>query len=70
MWESMAAAAALTLGVVHALVWVSDRRALANLVFSILAIAVACMAPIELRLMNAHTPEEYGMWWRSGTQSA
>jgi PAS domain S-box-containing protein len=63
LW-SMAAAAALTLGVVHALVWVSDRSARSNLMFSIVAVAFACMAPIELRLMHAHTPEEYGIWVR------
>ena len=63
LW-SMAAAAALTLGLVHALVWAYDRRALANLTFSMIALAMACMAPIELRLMHAVTPQEYGMWVR------
>ena len=63
LW-SMMAGAALTLGVVHTLVWVYDRRALANLAFAMVAVAVACMAPIELRLMQAVTPQEYGTWVR------
>jgi two-component system, LuxR family, sensor kinase FixL len=63
LW-SMAAAAALTLSLVHAMVWISDRRAVANLMFSVVAVALACMAPLELRLMNAHTPQEYGVWLR------
>src|SRR5688572_6780975 len=61
---SMAAAAALTLGVVHALVWVTDRSARANLMFSLVAMVFACMAPFELRLMHSQTPEEYGFWVR------
>jgi len=63
LW-SMAAAAALTLGLVHALVWVTDRRALANLTFSIVAVALTCIASIELRLMHALTPQEYATWVR------
>ena len=47
LW-SMAAAAALVLGIVHALVWIYDRRALANLAFSALAVSVAAIAATEL----------------------
>lgn len=58
LW-SMLAGTALTLATVHALVWASDRRALANLAFAVVAVALASMAPLELRLMYAATPEAY-----------
>src|SRR4051794_14405972 len=61
---SMAAGAALTLAVVHLLVWAFDRTARANLMFSIIALAVAGMAPTELGMMQARSPEEYGLWVR------
>src|SRR3954452_12694817 len=63
LW-SMAAAAALTLAVVHLLVWGFDRTARANLMFSIIALAVAGMAPPELVMMFAGSPQEYGVWVR------
>ena len=63
LW-SMAAGAALTLAVVHLLVWAFDRTARANLMFSIIALAVAGMAPTELGMMHAASPEEYGFWVR------
>jgi signal transduction histidine kinase len=63
LW-SMAAAAALTLALVHLLVWAFDRTARANLMFSIIALAVAAMAPTELGMMYASSPEEYGYWVR------
>ena len=47
LW-SMAAAASLTLAIVHLLVWIFDRSARANLMFSIIALAVAGMAPTEV----------------------
>jgi len=63
LW-SMAAAAALTLAVIHSLVWAFDRTARANLMFSIIALAVAGMAPTELGMMQSASPEEYGFWVR------
>lgn len=63
LW-SMAAAASLTLAIVHLLVWAFDRTARANLLFSIIALAVAAMAPTELGMMHAASPEEYGLWVR------
>ena len=59
LW-SMAAAAALTLCVVHALVWASDRSARESLALSVVALALACMAPIEWQMMFATSPAEYG----------
>jgi hypothetical protein len=43
LW-SMAAAASLTLAAVHLLVWAFDRTAHPNLMFSIIALAVAAIA--------------------------
>jgi two-component system, LuxR family, sensor kinase FixL len=63
LW-SAAAGAALTLGLVQGLVWLFDRRALASLTFAIVAVAVTCLAPIEVRMLHALTPEEYGAWLR------
>lgn len=59
LW-SMAAAASLVLGVVHALVWAFDRRALPNLSFAIVAVSVACVAGLELAMMHAGSPMEWG----------
>jgi signal transduction histidine kinase len=58
LW-SMLAGTALTLGIVHALVWLSDRKALANLAFAVVALALASMAPIELLMMHATGPGTY-----------
>jgi PAS domain S-box-containing protein len=63
LW-SIGAGVALTLALVHTLVWLYDRRALANLTFAITALALACMAGIELQLMHAQSPEDYGRWVR------
>jgi signal transduction histidine kinase len=63
LW-SVAAGAALTLGFVHALVWVLNRAARANLMFAIVAVSFVGMAAIELELMYAATPEEYEAWVR------
>ena len=63
LW-SMAAAAALTLALVHLLVWAFDRTAGPNLTFSLIALAVAGMAPTELGMMQAASPQEYGYWVR------
>jgi two-component system, LuxR family, sensor kinase FixL len=63
LW-SMLSAASLTLGAIHFVVWLLDRKALANLVFSIIAIAVAGMAPIELAMMHAVTTQQWGTWVR------
>jgi signal transduction histidine kinase len=61
---SLAAGAALTIGLVHALVWLFDRTARANLMFAIVAVAFAGMAGMELELMHAATPEQYSDWVR------
>jgi PAS domain S-box-containing protein len=63
LW-SMAAAAALTLGVVHALVWANDRQSRASLAFSFLALSVAAVATTELGMMYAQSPDEWGRWVR------
>jgi PAS domain-containing protein len=55
-------AACLTLGGIHAHVWLRRRKAVvtrANLAFAALAIAVAVMGFLELRLMRAASPEEF-----------
>jgi two-component system, LuxR family, sensor kinase FixL len=61
---SMTAAAALLLGLLHALVWVLDRQARPSLAFSILAFCVAGVAAAELGLMEARTVHEWIEWAR------
>jgi PAS domain S-box-containing protein len=50
----------LTLAFIQFVVWWKDRAARANLIFSVLAIAVATFAVLELALMRATTPEQFG----------
>ena len=57
----MGAGACLTLALMHLVVWWKDRTARANLVFSVMAIAVAAFAALELALMRAETPEQFGV---------
>ena len=56
---SVGAGACLTLALMNCVVWWKDRAARANLVFSVLAIAVASFAALELALMRAQTPEQF-----------
>jgi len=61
LWVTMSAAS-LTLGGIHAHIWLRRRKAAdtrANLAFAVLAIAVAVMGFMELRMMRAATPEEF-----------
>jgi two-component system, LuxR family, sensor kinase FixL len=62
---STAAGAALLLGIVHALVWVSDHRARGNLAFAVAAVALAAGSFLELEMMRAATPQQWGelVWW-------
>jgi len=57
---SMATGMSLTLAAVHLLVWLRDREAVANLLFSVSAVAAAVIAIQELALMRAQTPAEFG----------
>lgn len=59
---SVAAGAALVLGLIHALVWGYDRRARGNLAFSIAALGLAVGAIVELEMLHATTPQEWGEW--------
>jgi two-component system, LuxR family, sensor kinase FixL len=59
LWP-MAAAACLTLAALHLLVWLGERSAWANLLFSVTAVASAAFTFFELWMMRAQTPEEYG----------
>jgi len=49
------------LALMHLVVWWKDRTARANLVFSVMAIAAAAFAVLELALMRAETPEQFGL---------
>jgi PAS domain S-box-containing protein len=51
----------LAMALLHVLVWWNNRTARANLAFAVLATAVAIFAAFELALMQAQTPEQFGM---------
>jgi PAS domain S-box-containing protein len=57
---SVGAGACLTLALIQLIVWFKDRTARANLVFSVLAIAAISFAALELVMMRAETPEQFG----------
>jgi len=57
---SIGSGACLTLAFIQFVVWWKNRAARANLAFSVLAIAVAALAALELALMRAETPEQFG----------
>jgi hypothetical protein len=65
VWSSVAAVAA-TLGCIHVAVWASDRKALANLMFSLSAFAVAAIAGWELTLMHTDSIARFGAVIRWG----
>src|SRR5207247_10415457 len=54
------AVACLTLALIKCVVWWKNRTDRANIAFSLLAIAVAVFAALELALMRAQTPEQFG----------
>ena len=56
---SMIAAACLTLGAVHLLVWCQRRAAWADLFFTLASVSVAFYAGCELALMRAATPAQF-----------
>jgi hypothetical protein len=60
----MSAAMSLTLGAIHVVVWLQDRRAWANFAFSITALAVASIAGCELGLMHTDSVERFGALMR------
>src|SRR5262245_28752387 len=57
---SICSGACLTLGFLQFIIWCKDRAARANLVFSLGAVALAVFASLELALMRAETPEQFG----------
>ncbi len=57
---SMSAACCLTLAVVPLLVWLRNRDAWGSLFFSICAAAAAVMAALDLLMLRAQTPAEFG----------
>ena len=61
---AMSAAVSLTLGAIHVVVWVQNRRAWANLLFSIMAVAVAVFAVFELSMMRAETVAQFAVLHR------
>ena len=57
---SVGSGACLTLALIHFIIWWKNRAARANVAFSVLAVAVAAFAALELALMQAETPEQFG----------
>src|SRR5216117_613935 len=57
---SMGAGACVVLALMHIVVWWKDRAARASLVFAVMAVAVAVFAALELAMMRAETPAQFG----------
>jgi C4-dicarboxylate-specific signal transduction histidine kinase len=55
----MVAAASLTLAAVHGLLWILERRNLANLWFCLVAVCVAAIARLEFGLAGATSAEDF-----------
>ena len=55
---SMSASASLTLAAINFMVWFRNRKAWANLLFTLLAMATAAWTVCEMRMMHAATPAE------------
>jgi len=55
----------VTLALVHGLVWLRQRRAVGNAAFALMAVSVAGMGYVEVRMMLAATIGEFGriLWW-------
>jgi PAS domain S-box-containing protein len=60
----MMAAASLTLGIFHLVVWAKQRSQPANLTFFALASSVAVFAGFELAIVGSSTPEDLALWLR------
>ena len=58
---SIGSGACLTLALMHVVIWCKDRAARANLLFAIMATAVAVFAALELAMMRAETPGQFGI---------
>ena len=63
LW-SVGAAAAMVLAVLCGLMWSMDRRDRASLMLCVLGVATAGSAYVELGVMYATTPAEFGAWVR------
>src|SRR5258706_13289625 len=62
-WPMMGAAS-LTLALIHLIVWFKQKRQTAHLMFAVTAISVAALAILEVLMMDAPTPERYGVLLR------
>lgn len=62
-WSVMAAAC-LTLGSIHLLVWINERNDKAHLAFSIAAASIALVGVFEILLMHAASAAEYAVLLR------
>jgi two-component system sensor kinase FixL len=60
-WSMIAAAASL-LGLLHFARWAMDPTARADLTFSIVALAFVGVAISEIGMMQAGSPEDWGLW--------
>jgi two-component system, LuxR family, sensor kinase FixL len=58
---SIGSGACLTLALLHVVIWCKDRAARANLLFAVMATAVAVFAALELAMMRAETPGQFGI---------
>jgi signal transduction histidine kinase len=63
LWAGVTGAA-LTIAGAYGALWLLDRRGVANLALSVVALAVAALSLTELGMMHAASAAEYGEWVR------
>src|SRR2546422_3859731 len=61
---SMVGGACLTLALMHVVIWLKNRGAQVHLVFSVMAVSVAAITALELAMMRAGTPRQFGILMR------
>jgi PAS domain S-box-containing protein len=63
IWTAIGACS-LVLACMYATAWAYDRKARASLAFAVEALAIVMTVVVELEMMHASTPEEWGEWVR------
>ena len=61
---SMVGGACLTLALMHVVIWLKNRGAQVHLVFAVMAVSVAAITALELAMMRAGTPRQFGILMR------
>src|SRR5882724_13120635 len=61
---SMVGGGCLMLALMHLVIWSKNREAQVHLIFALMAISVAAITALELAMMRAGTPRQFGILMR------